>query len=314
MTEVDLFRANAHIDPHLSIWGWEIPVYLFLGGVSAGVMILSAVIAMRRGGDDDARLAPWIPFTVPVLMSAGMLALFLDLAYKLHVLRFYLAFKPASPMSWGSWILLAVYPATILLGLAALTPEERERLAGWIPLRGLARLTSKIAAQAATRLRALAWINLIVGVGLGIYTGVLLGSLGARPVWSSAVLGPLFLCSGISTGAAFLMLFPLRVGIRRLVLRWDQVAIVFELLLLGLFLLGLWTGGRAEGMDAARLFLGGRFTALFWSLVVMVGLLVPFALELVEERRALRATRVAPALILTGGLALRWILVVAGQA
>ena len=31
------------------------------------------------------------------------------------------------------------------------------------------------------------------GVALGIYTGILLSALGARPLWSSAILGPLFL-------------------------------------------------------------------------------------------------------------------------
>ena len=51
--------------------------------------------------------------------------------------------------------------------------------------------------------------RLVLGIGLGAYTGVLLGTLGARPAWSSAVLGPLFLVSGLSTGAALMMLFSL---------------------------------------------------------------------------------------------------------
>ena len=39
------FKAsdNAKIDPALAIWSWEIPVYLFLGGMTAGVMILAAL-------------------------------------------------------------------------------------------------------------------------------------------------------------------------------------------------------------------------------------------------------------------------------
>ena len=49
-----------------------------------------------------------------------MLALFLDLEFKKHVYRFYLAFLPSSPMSWGSWILILVYPAALLLGLGSL--------------------------------------------------------------------------------------------------------------------------------------------------------------------------------------------------
>ena len=33
-------RSNALIDPGLHIWTWEVAMYLFLGGLTAGVMIL----------------------------------------------------------------------------------------------------------------------------------------------------------------------------------------------------------------------------------------------------------------------------------
>ena len=41
----------------------------------------------------------------------------------------------------------------------------------------------------------------VVGIGLGIYTGILLGAFPSRPFWNSSLLGPLFLVSGLSTGA-----------------------------------------------------------------------------------------------------------------
>ncbi len=53
-------------------------------------------------------------------------------------------------------------------------------------------------------LHFLGFANVILGVMLGVYTGILLSALGARPLWSSALLGPLFLFSGLSTGAATL--------------------------------------------------------------------------------------------------------------
>ena len=58
------------------------------------------------------------------------------------------------------------------------------------------------------RVGSLAWLNLLLGVALGVYTGILLSALGARPAWNSALLGPLFLVSGISTGAALMLLLP----------------------------------------------------------------------------------------------------------
>jgi formate-dependent nitrite reductase membrane component NrfD len=62
------------------------------------------------------------------------------------------------------------------------------------------------------------------------------------------------------------------------------------------------------------LFLGGSFTALFWSLVIIAGLVVPALLETLEFRWGLKSSIVAPLLLLVGGLSLRWILVLAGQA
>ena len=41
MLEIVTSRANPMIDPTLHVWGWEVPVYLFLGGWVAGSMVLS---------------------------------------------------------------------------------------------------------------------------------------------------------------------------------------------------------------------------------------------------------------------------------
>lgn len=254
------------------VWHWEIAVYLFLGGLTAGLMILSAIAPKSRA----MRL---LPFLAPVVLSIGMFALFLDLGSKLHVWRFYTAFRVTSPMSWGAWILVAVYPATIALGLARM---------GMLPL----------------NTRRLEIANVVLGIALGAYTGVLLAALGARALWSSPLLAPLFLVSGFSTAAALVMLLPIAREEHETVRRWDVIAIAAELVLLALFLTE----------PAASILRGGAYTALFWALVIFGGLAVPLTLELLEWRRGLRATLAAPALILAGGFALRWILVAAGQA
>jgi protein NrfD len=316
-TEVELIRNNPGVDPTMHIWGWEVPVYLFLGGVTAGVMILSALLPMvsKAKAKDRSQWSRWMIFAAPVLISLGMGALFLDLAYKLHVFRFYTTFQITSPMSWGSWILVAIYPATILLGLAELTKDETDRLAGAKPLAtlrlgGLLRWARGLAVG---RLATLRWANIVLGVALGGYTGILLGTLGARALWNSALLGPLFLVSGFSTGAAFMMLFAVNHDEHRLLRRWDLAAIGLEVVLLALFIMGLVTGGGEPGQRAVALLMGGKFTAPFWALVITLGLAVPFLVELLESRKGFKSTRVAPALILIGGLALRWIIVSAGQ-
>ena len=54
-----------------------------------------------------------------------MTTLFLDLEYKLHVFRFYTSFEPTSPMSWGAWILVLIYPLMIVQILSTLRAVTR---------------------------------------------------------------------------------------------------------------------------------------------------------------------------------------------
>jgi formate-dependent nitrite reductase membrane component NrfD len=311
MNEIDVARHSRLIDPQLHVWGWEIPVYLFLGGMAAGLMILTAALWMRR--EDRSPAARWLGFAAPVLVSLGMGALFLDLAHKLHVWRFYLAFRWTSPMSWGAWILVLVYPVSLVAALAGLDEAQAEKaiaVAGRLRLGGLARAARTFGLANAPALR---WASVVTGVALGVYTGILLSTLGARALWSSSLLGPLFLVSGVSTGAALLLLCRrLAEEERHLLARWDRVAMALELAVLLLFLAGLVTSG-ATGRAAAGLLLGGPFTAPFWALVVIAGLAVPSLLAALESRLGLAMTRAAPLLVLAGGLALRWILVAAGQ-
>jgi formate-dependent nitrite reductase membrane component NrfD len=309
MHELDIARHSHLVDPQLHVWGWEIPVYLFLGGMAAGTLFLSGLMSAREGPRSRAVRA--LPFLGPTLLALGMGALFLDLAHKLHVYRFYLAFRWTSPMSWGAWILLVVFPVSILYGLATLSDEDAALVTARLPfLAGMIRSQREWARRNVKPLRMAA---MITAVGLGGYTGVLLSTLGARALWGSALLGPLFLVSGISSGAALTMLLPLLPEERAYLGRADVHAIWLELALIMFFLVGLASGGAA-GREAAALVLGGAYTAPFWALVVVAGLAVPGAMEIMERRLHLAVTWVAPALVLAGGFALRWILVAAGQS
>jgi len=308
-------RSNPLIDPRLAIWNWEIPVYLFLGGLVAGLLVLGALLELRRGDRPRSPSLGWAPFAGLLLLSLGMLALALDLEHKFHIYRFFLAFKPASPMSWGSWILILVYPLGLGLGLLTLTDGQRAWLRSqpWAARTRLAPFVDR-AARVAERARGAILLGVIaIGVGLGIYTGLLLGTLVARPQWSTMVLPPLFLASGISTGAAFLLLLRLSPADHEQVARWDVYAIVAELVLIFLLLVGYATGGEV-GQHQLYHLAGGPWTSAFWSLVVVAGLLVPLGMELAGLRRKAHLPLVVSVLVLVGGLALRIILLSAGQA
>ena len=85
-----------------------------------------------------------------------------------------------------------------------------------------------------------------------------------------------------------------------------------ELALIGLWLVGLASGGGA-GREAAAVVLGGPYTTAFWTMVVALGLLAPLAAEWLELRHGQVPGLLAAVLVLVGGFALRWILVYAGQ-
>ena len=44
-------RENALIDPSLHIWTWEVAMYLFMGGLTAGIMFFAALMTVRNKED-----------------------------------------------------------------------------------------------------------------------------------------------------------------------------------------------------------------------------------------------------------------------
>jgi protein NrfD len=305
MFELISTRNNLMIDPGLHVWGWEIPVYLFLGGFVAGIMVLFGIALIRGGQAKRASVYFSLPLIGIVVLSAGMGALFLDLEHKLYVWRLYVAFEPASPMSWGAWILLLVYP--VLIAGALLNPPSVLR---WFVPRIEA--LSAWAKADSSRVRWIGIAHAASGVALGIYTGILLSSLGARPLWSSAILGPLFLVSGLSTGAAFGHMIARDRQESEALAKADNGFLIAELALLAMFLIGLLSAGEAQAR-AAWLLLGGPYTAVFWSVVVILGILAPLLIQSLAVTHRIAHTPVAPVLVLIGGLALRFVFVYAGQ-
>ena len=202
--------------------------------------------------------------------------------------RVYLAFEPASPMSWGSWVLLVVYGALLASALIRL-PEAWPWLGRRVP--ALQRASDAILARPGL-VRTLAWANILLGVALGIYTGILLNTMVARPLWNSAILGPLFLVSGLSAGAAMVHLASVIRGgrpapegmiggalnalvqplgrelpARRTVdglIRADLAFLAIELVLIGLLLANLYTSSASHAA-AAALIVSGPYAWAFWA-------------------------------------------------
>jgi protein NrfD len=241
-------RMNQLIDPHLHIWGWEISLYLFLGGMAAGILAVAALYFIR-GREKDYRTAVRItPFLAPVLLVIGLLALFIDLRHKLFFWQLYINIRLQSPMSWGAWTLMVITPVSFIwcaLHIKELFPKWDWKYQWLYDIETFLNKYKK----------TLAWIMLIYAIILGIYTGILLSAFNARPLWNTSILGPLFLASGLSAGAAATLLLSKDKKERKQFARIDLVLIGIELFLIIHMFMGFLASTQVQ-IDAARMFLG----------------------------------------------------------
>ena len=299
-------RMNPRVDPYLHIWGGEIAFYLFVGGLSAGILFFAALYFLRGEENTYETAVKRAPMLVPVLLIMGLAALFADLHHKAFFWRLYTTIKLASPMSWGAWTLMVVTPLSMLWAGSYM----REVFPNWDwKLKILYRLEE----WTKENRRPMAWIMIIFAAILGIYTGILLSAFNARPLWNTSILGPLFLASGLSAGAAVTVMMTPNKLERNFFSKVDLLVIGIELFLIIHMFMGFMASTEVQ-IEAAQLFLGGPYTLVFWIFVVFIGMVVPALLEILELRGQHIAPIIPALLILFGNIMLRFIIVYAGQA
>jgi formate-dependent nitrite reductase membrane component NrfD len=174
--------------------------------------------------------------------------------------------------------------------------------------------------------RHLALAGLPISVGVGIYTGVLLGAVQSRPFWNTNLVAQLFLFSALSSGCAALILGLARRGQStqelKLLYGLDICFMVLEFFIVLPYLIHGELSVQAVRVSL-KLILGGPFTILFWIFFLGLGLLIPLVIEILElvpvilSNREFHYRRPIAAgtalLILVGGFLLRYIFVFAGQ-
>ncbi|HRY31365.1 MAG TPA: polysulfide reductase NrfD [Bacteroidales bacterium] len=298
-------RMNPNIDPYLNIWHWQIPLYLFLGGLAAGILFFAALYTIRGKAHLMPATVKWATFLVPAALVLGLISLFLDLKHKPFFWQLYTTIRFESPMSWGAWVLMLVTPLSFIWSASYL----RETVPSW---KWRYRWLESFESWVIKNRPGLSWAMIVLAVILGIYTGILLSAFNARPLWNASILGPLFLVSGLSTGAAVIMWLSKDPAERKLMSKIDLMLIGIELFLIVHLFMG-FLASTAVQIDAAGLFLGGQFTLGFWVFVVLLGIIVPGILEIMEIRGYHIPVAVPAILILYGGLLFRFIMVEAGQ-
>lgn len=302
---------------HELTWGLPVISYLFLAGAGAGAVTVSASVLLRGGGFGPSReaVARYGALIGPMPVMLGTFFIIFELGAPFRVLNLFKLIN-LSPMSIGSWLLAFFIVLSLAYAATFLLPQRW----GWMHR---ARI-------------GLAWACLPFGIGVAVYTGVLIGAMPARPFWNSPIIAFLFLLSALSAGVAAIVL---AMALRRpggspeqeedfdntayLLTATDTLLLGGELVIIFLFIMfaHLTIGSTKEAVHV--ILAGGPLFTAFWGLVVVLGILLPLAVELAMVvprllyRHSFRFHRVVdfalPLAILTGGFALRYIVVVAGQ-
>jgi protein NrfD len=299
-------RMNHLIDPQLHIWHWQIPLYLFLGGLAAGILFFAALFTILGKEKEYPTAVKIAPFLTPFLLIIGLIALFIDLNHKLYFWRLYTVIRLESPMGWGAWTLMIVTPLSFIwcaLNIKVIFPDWDWKYKWLYNLEAFLR----------KNINVISWLMLIYSLILGVYTGILFSAFNARPLWNTSILGPLFLTSGLSTAAAAIIMMSKNEHERHKFARIDLMLIGIELFLIVHMFMGFLASAQVQ-IDAASLFLGGPYTTPFWLFVVTLGLAVPALLEFLEIRGFKMPVYIAPVLVIFGGLVFRFVIAYAGQA
>ena len=176
-------RMNPDIDPYLNIWHWQIPVYLFLGGLAAGILFFAALYTILGKEKEMPTTVKWATFLVPFLLVLGLLALFIDLKHKLYFWRLYTVIRLESPMGWGAWVLMIITPISLVWVASYL----KELIPSW---NWKFEFLNKFERWVIANRWYISWVMIFYSVILGIYTGILLSAFNARPLWNTSLLGP----------------------------------------------------------------------------------------------------------------------------
>jgi formate-dependent nitrite reductase membrane component NrfD len=268
-------------------WHATYAIYFFVIGICAGLAFLSYGSWRTEALRPLREKAAYGSF---VLLAVGGSLLIADLS---QPLRFLYVLNPVylnftSPLAWGALNIVLFGIASVLYLLALRKADE-------------------------TRGRLLATITALLALGLPIYTGYDLTVHQSRPVWNTPVMPVLFVAMAVASGSAVGAILAGANEAAQRVLReyllWSSGAVGVILI----SILGTTSyGGSAQELTFLIL-TTGTMGLIFVGIGIVVGTAAPIALLLAPVGRQQMGVALAAVLVLVGGAALRYALLMGPQ-
>ena len=281
------------------IWGTPHVFAVFLIVAASGALNVASIASAfnRAAYKPLARLSAVLAIT---LLVGGLAVLVLDLGRpdRLIVAMTYYNFK--SIFAWN------IYLYTGFMGIVAVYI--------WVMMDNSVRQYYKAAGIAA----------FIWRLALTTGTGSIFGFLVARQAYDAAIMAPMFIIMSFSFGLAIFLLV-LMVSMKctgralgdRILNRLKNLLGVFVAAVMYFVLVYHLTnlyGTENHGVERFILMDGGIYTKLFWIGQVLVGGVIPLVLLFSPLSRSRAVIALAAILVIIGGLAQMYVIIIGGQA
>jgi protein NrfD len=280
-------------------WGLWIAVYFHGVGIAAGAFAVSAVgYLLRLRGFADARSLRLGTVLVAATVAPALLAVGLDLGHMARAWRIVLTPAFTSMMAFNTWTYLALLGVCAVVWWLSYRPDR-----GW--------------------LKPFLVLGVLLIVMVPSQSGAFFGVVDAKPYWHTAMLPILLFISGMTAGAATLLLvraviadaqgpegrrteLPALRLLRLVVLVGIGVYFVLEF---AEYSIAFWN--PQSGSAELSLVLTGPYWWVFWLVHVGVGGVIPLALLATSRPRA---WVVAAGLVAVAFISSRLNVLIPGQA
>ncbi len=293
---------------------WQIVAYVFANGIAAGAFIIAALMAAFGGNFVKAGLhrAYYISFIAsPIcgLLLIGKLQIksrFINVLWNSR--DGVIMFNPNSPMSIGGWV-LSVFAVFATIGVIYAIGKD-----GWIQWKWFGKLVTMARfLHEGVISKGYLLLGSVVAGWFASYIGILVTTTHLPP-WNATPLIPvLWIVSAMALGASTVILLLLLSKNNQnldLINRINRIVgsmVVLNIIVIVAFVIGLGQWSYAVN--------SGHYGILLWGVAVVLGLLVPLILimkpAILGRRKSLITSSV---LILLGGLALRYVVLMGPQA